>query len=332
MRHALVTGGCGFLGSAIVRELVDRGVRVRVLALPDEPTDNVRGVDLELVRGNVLDLDACRGAVAGVDAVFHAAAIYKDWMPNPGPMYEVNLRGTFNVLEAARRAGVEKIIYTASIVSIGRPAPGELGDENTVYEAWDIDFPYGRSKYHSRVIAEDFARWGTDVRIVLPGIVLGPGDLAPTPSGKLIINTLAGSPPIYIDGGASFVDVRDAARVHVLAAESGRSGERYLATAHNLSNYDFLMAVNAAAGRRRRYRQVPTPVARAMVAGMEAVARRKGSEPQLTRNFFEYSLRPSFYTNRKAIQELGASFRALDETLRDAISYFKARGLLALRS
>jgi dihydroflavonol-4-reductase len=329
MGSALVTGGCGFLGSSIVRAVLDRGDRVRILALPGEATDNVEGLDVEIVRGDVMSPDDARRAVAGMDVVYHAAAIYKAWMPDPTRMYEVNLRGTFHMLEAARAAGVKKVIYTASIVSLGRPKNGATGDESSAYEAWDIDFAYGRSKYLSRLIAEDFAAWGLDVRVVCPGVVLGPRDIAPTPSGQLIINTLRGNaPPVYTDGGASYVDVRDAAEAHVLAAEKGRAGERYIATAHNLSNIDFIRAVNRAAGRDKRYIKVPVRVARTLLGAMEAQAKKTGKEPPLTKNFFEYSLRPSFYRNDKATRELGARFRPLEETMGDAIGWFKQRGVL----
>ncbi len=327
MRTALVTGGCGFLGSAIVRDLAERGARVRVLALPSESTDNLAGVDAEIVRGNVLDRGVAESAVAGMDAVFHAAAIYKAWMPDPTPMYDVNLSGTFNVLEAARRAGT-RVVYTASIVALGRPHPGGIGDERTPYEAWDIDFSYSRAKYHSKKLAQDFARWDLDVRIVCPGIVFGPGDIGPTPSGKLIINSLKGGPPVYMDGGASYVDVRDAARVHVLAADQGRAGEAYLATAHNLSNLELLRAIDRAAGRKRRYAKLPVALARAAVTAMNRVASRTGKEPLLSSSFFEYSLKPSYYDNQKTVRELGATFRPVDETIRDAIAYFRERGLV----
>jgi len=329
MQTALVTGGCGFLGSSIVKALRPRGVRVRVLALPNEPTDNLKGLaEIEIVRGDVLDVETCKRAVDGMDAVFHAAAIYKAWAPDPTAMYRVNLDGTFNMLEAARRAGVPRSVYTASIVALGRPEPGSIGNEHTPYEAWDLDFPYSRSKLYSMDIALDFARWGMDVRVVCPGIVLGPGDIAPTPSGKLIINTLRGGPPVYLDGGGSYVDVRDAAMVHVLAAEKGRAGERYIATAHNVTTLEFLQAIDRAAGRKRRYLKMPLGVARSAVKAMEAHARRTKKEPLLTRNFFEYALKPCFYTNEKATGELGATFRPLDETIRDAIAYFKERGQL----
>ena len=321
MKSALVTGGCGFLGSSIVKALLGRGVPVRVLALPNEPTDNLQGLTVELVRGNVLSRESCEAAVAGQDTVFHAAAIYKAWAPDPTDMYRVNMSGTFNVLEAARRAGVARVIYTASMVALGRPPVGGIADETTGYEAWDLDFAYSRSKYHSRELAEDFARWGLDVRVVCPGVVLGPGDITPTPSGKLIITTLSGAPPVYMDGGASYVDVRDAAEAHVLAAEKGRPGQRYVATAHNLSALELMQAIDDAAGRSRRYVKVPTAVARRVVQAMEARARRSGTEPMLSRNFFEYSARPCFFSGKKSERELGARYRPLRETLTDAIAY-----------
>jgi dihydroflavonol-4-reductase len=327
VKAALVTGGCGFLGSWIVRQLLDEGVKVRVLALPGESRDNIDGLDVEVIEGDILSVDDAKRSVDGMDTVFHAAAIYQDWAPNPTKMYDVNLRGTFHMLEASRRAGVERIIYTASIVSVGRPDPGGVGDERTPYDSWSIDFPYSRSKFFSRELAEYFSEWGLDVRVVCPGIVFGPGDIRPTPSGKLIITSIAGGPGVYFEGGASYVDVRDAAAVHVLAARKGRRGQRYLATAHNLSNRDIMKAIDAVVGRSRRYVKLPIPVARAMSMAMEARAKRAGKPPLLARDFFEYSLKPSYYSNEKAISELGASFRPIDETIRDAIDYFKARGM-----
>lgn len=328
MKRALVTGGCGFLGGAIVRRLCDRGVAVRVFALPGERTDNVEGLPVELARGDVRRREDLEPALRGVDTVFHCAAVYRAWMPDPSPMYEVNLRGTYHVLEAARRAGVERVVYTASIVALGRPAAGQVSDETSAYEAWDIDFAYSRSKYLSLLAAEDFARWGLDVRVVCPGLVLGPGDVAPTPSGRLILNAVkAAGVPFYFEGGASYVDVRDAAAVHVAAAEHGRSGERYIATAHNLDNLQYLEAIGRVLGRQRRYRKLPVAAARAVVAGLEAVAARTGKEPLLSRAFFEYSLRPAYFSGAKAARELGATYRPIEDTLRDALDDFKARGV-----
>lgn len=329
MKRALVTGGCGFLGSSIVRSLLEREVRVRVLALPNEPTTNVDGLDVEVVRGNVLEVESCKSAVEGCDTIFHAAAVYQSWAPDPSLMYSVNLRGTFNMLEASRREGVDKVIYTASIVALGRPKPGALADENIAYDVWDLDFPYSRAKFHSRVIAQDFAAWGLDVRTVCPGIVFGPRDIAPTPSGKLIIEVVkGGNPPIYMEGGASYVDVRDAAEVHVLAAETGEAGETYVASAHNLSNLELLTAVQRAAGTSGRLYKMPTGVARAVVMAMNERARRSGNEPPLAREFFEYSIVPSYYDNAKSRTKLGATYRPIEESIRDATEWFRAHQML----
>jgi len=329
IRTALVTGGCGFLGSHIVRALLEREVSVRVLALPHEPTENIEGLEVEVVRGDVLNVEDCRASVDGVDTLFHAAAIYKAWMPEPRPMYDVNIRGTFNMLEAARQAGVERVIYTASIVSIGRADTGAEADEDTPYDGWDLDFPYSRTKYLSRELAEDFARWGLDVRVVCPAVVFGPGDLGPTPSGQLIVNTLGDSPPVYLDGGTSYVDVRDAAEVHVLAAERGQAGERYLASAVGLTSKEFLETVCRVGGRKRRFFKIPIALARAFVGRLEAQATRTGEDPMLSRNFMEYSLKPGYFSGAKAERELGAVYRPFQETVADAIEYFRGRGLIA---
>ena len=238
----------------------------------------------------------------------------------------INLRGTFHVIEASRRAGVSTVVYTASMVSIGRPEPGALADERAPYECWQLDFPYSRSKLFSREIAEYFAAWGYDVRVVCPGIVLGPNDIRPTPSGKLIVTAMRGGPALYFDGGANMVDVRDAARVHLLAAREGKPGERYLATAHNVTNRELITAIDDVLGRRRRPIKLPVAAARALSMAAERHARRRGEPPLLARDFFEYSLRPSFYRNDKARHELGARFRPLRDTIADAVEYFRARG------
>jgi dihydroflavonol-4-reductase len=329
MKKALVTGGCGFLGRWIVKQLVDDGVAVRVLAAPGESRDNVAGLDVEVIEGDVRSVEDVKRAVAGVDTVFHAAAIYLDWAPDPSRMYDVNLRGTFHVMEASRRAGVERVVYTASIVSLGRARKGGLADETTPYECWDLDFPYSRSKLHSRELAEYFAAWDLDVRVVCPGIVLGPNDIRPTPSGGIILASMKTPGPATIfDGGASYVDVRDAARVHLLAATNGQRGARYVASAHNLTNAELVAAIDRVTGRKRRTVKLPVAVARTLARAMEAAAARTGKPPLLSRDFFEFSLVPSFYDNGKSKRELGATYRPLDESIRDAVTWFRERKML----
>lgn len=329
MKKALVTGGAGFLGSAMVKQLLEAGAAVRVLALPGEPLDNLKGLDVEVRQGNVLSTDDTQNAAAGCDTVFHVAAIYKDYMKNPMPMYDVSQRGTFNVLEAARRAGAEKAVVTSSIVALGRPPKGRLGDETTPYEAWDVNFHYSRSKHIGLLTAKSFAESGFDVRIVCPGVIFGPGDVAPTPSGKLIINLVKGkSAPVYVEGGISYVDVRDCARVHLLAAAKGKPGETYIASAHNLDNKQLGEAMARALGVRTKVRKIPTAAAKAFITVWSAARMRAGQEPEITMPFFSYMLQPAFYDNAKSVRELGATYRPIDETIKDAVAYFRGRGLI----
>lgn len=327
----MVTGGCGFLGSWIVRQLTEEeGCEVRVFAVPGESRENIADLDVEVIEGDVRSRSDVEAAVRGIDTVFHAAAVYQDFAPDPTLMYDVNLRGTFYVLEAARRAEVETVVYTASIVSLGRPEPGHTANEETPYECWDLDFPYSRSKLHSREIAEYFAAWDMDVRIVCPSIVLGPGDLRPTPSGELIVKSFQpGLPGLHCEGGGNYVDVRDAARAHILAVREGRPGERYIASNINLTNRELIETILRVSGTQKPSIAIPVAVARSLAGVMDFAARKTGEPPLLAKDFLEYSLRPSFYRNDKARRELGASFRPIEETIADAVAYFRDRGLIA---
>lgn len=322
MQHALVTGAPGFLGAHIVEALVRRGVTVRGWARPGEPRDNLEGLPVEIIEGDVRDHQRALAAMEGIDTVFHAAAVYESWAPDPTLMYDVNLRGTFNVLEAARRVGA-RVVYTASIVALGRPAPGTLGSEDTPYEAWDLDFPYSRSKLHSMRLAEDFATWGLDVRIVCPGYVMGPGDRTPTPSGQLLIALAQGKAPGYTPGGVAYVDVRDAAEGHVRAAERGQAGRRYIVAGHNIDNKALLQVVSRAAGRRGVAVRLPKAVVVAAARAMQRVAVARGKRPDLALPMLAYGMRECFYDNRRAREELGLSFRPFEETVADSLAWFR---------
>jgi dihydroflavonol-4-reductase len=177
--------------------------------------------------------------------------------------------------------------------------------------------------------ALDFAAWGLDVRVVCPAVVFGPGDIGPTPSGKLVINIVTGKAPAYTTGGFTYVDVRDAARVHVLAAEKGKPGNIYVASGHNLDNEEFVNAIlRVYDGDLPKPRKLPAVVAQAAVMGMAFAAVRQGKEPDMTREYLAYSLKPGYFSNAKATIELGATFRPIEETIRDAIAYFRQRGLI----
>ncbi|MEM9453484.1 MAG: SDR family NAD(P)-dependent oxidoreductase [Myxococcota bacterium] len=327
MEHALVTGAPGFLGAHVVKALVERGVKVRGWGRPGEPRTNLEGIDLEMIEGDVRDPERAREAMREIDTVFHMAAIYESWAPDPTQMYDVNLRGTFNVLEAARRQGA-RVVYTASVVALGRPAPGTLADEESPYEAWDLDFPYSRSKYLSMRLAEDFAAWGLDVRIVCPGYVMGPGDRTPTPSGQLLLALAQGKAPGHAGGGVAYVDVRDAAEGHVVAAERGQPGRRYVLTGHNIDSGLLLKVVNRSVGRRRPSFRMPRAMLRGAAYAMQQVAVARGKRPDLPVVMLEYGLADCFFDNRRAREELGLCFRPFEQTVAESLAWFRGEGML----
>jgi dihydroflavonol-4-reductase len=327
MERALVTGAPGFLGAHIAAALVRRGVEVRGWARPGEPRDNLAGLPVEIVEGDVRDPERALAAVQGIDTVFHAAAVYESWAPDPTLMYDVNLGGTYNVLEAARRVGA-RVVYTASIVALGRPAAGTLGDEDTPYEAWDLDFAYSRSKYHGMRLAESFAAWGLDVRIVCPGYVMGPGDRTPTPSGQLLLALAQGKAPGYTPGGIAYVDVRDAAEGHVCAAERGAPGRRYVVAGHNVDNKALLQIVSRAAGRRGVALRLPKPVAMVAARVMQRIDLARRKRPDLALPMLAFGMRECFYDNRRAREELGLRFRPFEDTVADSLAWFREVGML----
>ncbi len=326
-RAALVTGGAGFLGSHVVAQLHQAGVAVRVLALPDEPTTEIDGT-VEIVRGDIRSPQDCARAVAGMDTVFHVAAMYAGWVTDPEAMYRTNVGGTFHVLEAARREGVGKIIVTASVVAIGRPPEGAIGDETTRYDGWALDFPYGRSKHLAMQLALDVAAWGTDVRVVCPAVVIGPGDRTPTPSGRLVLALARGKAPGYTAGGASYVDVRDAAAGHLAAATRGKPGETYVLAGHDLDNASLVRTIATAAGRRPLLVPVPQAAALAWAGMLEAIAIRRGTIPDVTRTFLRYGSRRAFFSGAKAMRELGITYRPLADTVADALAWFRTARML----
>jgi dihydroflavonol-4-reductase len=302
-------------------------VKVRGWGRPGEPRDNLKDLPVEIIEGDVRDPDCARAAVQGIDTVFHAAAVYETWAPDPTLMYDVNLRGTFNVLEAARRVGA-RVVYTASIVALGRPAPGKLADEDTPYEAWEVDFPYSRSKYLSMRLAEDFAAWGLDVRIVCPGYVMGPGDRTPTPSGQLLLALAQGKAPGWTPGGVAYVDVRDAAEGHVRAAERGEAGRRYVVAGHNIDNKALLQIVSRAAGRRGVAVRLPRPVVIAAARVMQRMALAQGKRPDLAVPMLAFGMRECFFDNRRAREELDLRFRPFEDTVADSLAWFREVGML----
>ncbi len=227
----LVTGASGFLGWHVARTLTERGERVRALV---RPTSKVQELDVETVTGDLRDPASLERAVDGCKLVFHVAADYRLWSRHPQELYDSNVGGTRNLLTAARQAGVERFVYTSTVGCIGLPRGG-VGDENQACSLEEMSGDYKRSKFQAEQVAVEFARGGFPVVIVNPTAPIGDHDFKPTPTGKIVLDFVTGKMPAYIDTGLNLVDARDVALGHVLAAERGRAGERYILGCENLT-------------------------------------------------------------------------------------------------
>jgi dihydroflavonol-4-reductase len=318
----LVTGGTGFIGSAVVRRLLARGRKVRCLVEPSAPRRNLDGLDVEIVPGDILDKEAVARAIAGCDVVYHLAAIYSLWVPDEKVIYDVNVEGTKNVLFAALRAGVRRVVHTSSIAAVGVDDDG-VADEASPFRDWNDANAYIRSKYQSDLDARRLAGEGLPVVIVCPAFPFGERDVAPTPTGSFIIEALHGRVPGYTAGGFCAVDVDDVAECHVLAEEKGKVGERYIAGAHNVTYQQFYEAVTRIAGLPPIRRRLPSAMVVSMARGMEAWARWRGGKPRITVQAARYALRRAWFDAGKARRELGMPQTPLDQTIEKAVRWFR---------
>ncbi len=324
----LVTGGTGFVGANLVRELVNTGAKVRVLARPTSDRRALTGLPVEVVFGDLLDPASLRAGLAGVEVVYHVAADYRLWAPDPAPLYRVNVEGTRALLQAAAAAGVARIVYTSSVGTLGLPKDGTPGTETTPVGLEDMVGDYKRSKFLAEREAEAAAARGVPVVIVNPSAPVGPWDWKPTPTGKMLVDYLRGRMVAYLDTGLNLVHVRDVARGHVLAAERGRVGERYILghAAGNLGLRQIFQGLAPYAGIPAPRWRLPHAAALAIAGGLEAVSRVTGREPLASRTAVRMAKKRMFFDPAKAIRELGLPQTPVDEALRDAVDWFWAHG------
>ena len=322
----LVTGATGFIGSAVVRRLLGRGRAVRCYVEPGASRQNLAGLDVEIIEADINDRQAIGRALEGAEALYHLAAIYKLWLPDNALMYEVNVEGTKTVLFAALRAGVGKVVYTSSIAAVGRPEQGELADETTPFNLWDESNHYVRSKWLSERDALRFAREGLPLVVVNPAFPFGARDIAPTPTGRFVVDALAGRVPGYTDGGFNAVNVEDVAEAHILAEERGRVGERYILGDHNVSYKQFFDAVAEVAGLKPITRRLPTSVFLGVAWMMEKAAEVRGKAPMLTYKSARYASRNLWFDTRKAHEELGMPTTPLAESIEQSVRWFRDHG------
>lgn len=326
----LVTGATGFVGSAVARALRDRGHRLRLLVRPGSDRRNVSGLGAELVEGDLRDAASLAAAVAGCRYVVHVAADYRLWVPDPAPMLAANVDGTRALLGAAAGAGVERIVYCSSVAALGLVGDGTPGTEDTPVHLDGIVGAYKRSKYLAEQAVRDLVRErAAPVVIVNPSTPVGPRDIKPTPTGKMVLDAAAGRMPAYVDTGLNIVHVDDVAAGHVLALERGRIGEAYILGGHDLGMPELLAMVDDVMGRRTpRRARLPCGLLWPVALGMEGAARAFGIEPLVTREMLAMAKKRMFFSPAKAVAELGYAPRPARQAVSDAVAWFRGAGWL----
>jgi len=325
----LVTGATGFVGSAVARVLAARGHELRLLTRPTSDRRNLAGLDAEIVTGDLTDPDSLARAAAGCRYVLHVAADYRFWVPDPDAMLRANVEGALAMVRAAAKAGAERIVHCSSVATLGQVGDGTLADEETPTHEADFVGIYKRSKYLAeRAVLEFAERDGLPVVVVNPAAPVGPRDIKPTPTGKMIRDAAAGRVPAYIDTGLNIVHVDDVAEGHVLALEKGRIGQRYVLGGENMLLKDILRLVAEVVHRRPPSIRLPEAVVWPAALVMEGLAKLTGIEPMMTRDHLKMARKKMFYSSAKAAAELGYQARPVRLAVEDAVAWFRTNGML----
>jgi dihydroflavonol-4-reductase len=319
---ALVTGASGFIGGALARLLISKGTRVRALARPTSQTDNIPA-ECEIAEGDITDVESVRAAMTGVRRVFHVAANYRLWAPKPETLFDVNVRGTEIVMREALRAGVERIVHTSSVATLAA-ANGRLCTETNRLSPEKAIGAYKQSKIVAerlveRMIEED----GLPAVIVCPAAPLGPGDVKPTPTGRLVAEAVRGGMPAYVETGLNVVHVDDVAAGHLAAMERGRIGERYILGGENVTLCDLLTEISRVTGRAPPRFKLPSGPLMPFAYVNEWGARLIGYEPFLHSDSLRMSRTRMFFDDQKARRELGYETRPARLAVEDAVEWFR---------
>ena len=325
----LVTGATGFVGSAVARALAGRGYRLRLLVRPGSNRRNLAGLEAELAEGDLTEAGSLGRAVAGCRYLVHVAADYRLWVPDPEAMLRANVGGTLALMQAAQGAGVERIVYCSSVAALGLTEDGSPADETTQVKEDAIVGTYKKSKYQAEQAVLDLvAQSGLPAVIVNPAAPVGPRDIRPTPTGKMIADAAAGRMPAYLDTGLCIVHVDDVGKGHALALERGRVGERYILGGENLSMAEILALTDEAVGKRRRRAKLWEGLLWPIAAASEALAPRLGFEPVMTRDALIMARKKMFFSSAKAMRELGYNPRPARAAIEDAVAWFRENGMV----
>jgi dihydroflavonol-4-reductase len=319
---ALVTGATGFVGSAVARRLLREGHQVRVLVRAGSDRRNLQGLELEVVEGDLANAASLTHVCDDCDALFHVAADYRLWAPHPQELYRTNVDGTQALLEAAKRSGVPRIVYTSSVATLGIPKDGRPGDEDAPVSLADMVGHYKRSKFLAEALVSRYVAEGLPVVIVNPSTPIGPRDIKPTPTGRIVRDAMSGRMPAYVDTGLNVVHVDDVAEGHLLAWQRGAIGERYVLGGANLSLRELLFEIADIVGRQPPRWRLPHAAVMPVAYVAEAWARISGKPPIATVEEVRMSRKRMFFSSAKAERELGYAAGPARLALEDAVAWF----------
>ena len=320
----LVTGSTGFLGSAILRELLDDGREVKLLVRKDADTANIDGLDVEIAYGDLRDPESLQSALNGCNILYHAAAYYSLWDRDQQLIYDINLEGTRKILEASQKKNLEKIIYTSTVGCIGLNEDTTPANENTFFNKSTLANHYKKSKFQAEQVALQFARNGLPIVIVNPSTPVGPRDIKPTPTGKIILDFLNRKMPAYLDTGLNLIDVKDCARGHILAEQKGVPGERYILGNQNMSLFDILTSLEKITGLKAPRIKMPFWVALSAGWVCEMVSNHlTGKPPAVPLAGVKMAKYFMYFDSSKAVQELGLEQNSVEKALRQSVNWFK---------
>ncbi|MBV5339973.1 MAG: NAD-dependent epimerase/dehydratase family protein [Deltaproteobacteria bacterium] len=318
-----VTGATGFIGASIVRELLRDGREVRVLVRQASNLANLKGLDVEIWKGDLLDSAGLRRGLDGCDILYHAAADYRLWTPDPDEMYRTNVEGTAAVMEAAMESNISRVVYTSSVGTLGNPGNGMPGTEDTKVSLADMVGPYKKSKFLAEREAERFVARGLPLVIVNPSTPVGAWDIKPTPTGKIIVNFLKRRMPAYLDTGLNLIAVEDCARGHILAEQKGQVGRKYILGNADLSLHDIFRVLQEITG-------IPAPKIRLPYAPVlaaawlnELLSRISGREPLIPLAGVRMAAHHMYFDSGRAVRELGLPQTSVAEALKRAVEWFR---------
>ncbi|MDE2365578.1 MAG: NAD-dependent epimerase/dehydratase family protein [Betaproteobacteria bacterium] len=324
---SLVTGASGFVGSAVARCLLNAGHEVRCLVRPGSDRRNLDKLPVEISEGDLCSAPSLKRAVTGCDNLFHVAADYRLWVPNPKTMYDINVKGTESLILAAAEAGMQRMIYTSSVATLGANHDDIPANEKTPSSLGSMTGHYKRSKF----MAEQVVQQMTDEHklplvIVNPSTPIGPRDIKPTPTGRIVVDTLCGRMPAYVNTGLNVAHADDIAHGHLLAYARGKPGERYILGGENMTLLQILQTIDRIRGKRTARLNLPVKLVLPAAWLMEKMAMVTNVEPRATVDSVRMAKKKMFYSSDKAMRELGYRYRPATEALQDAMTWFQANG------